>query len=149
MDLDYVSRTRSGLRDPKTPKANQSGFLVIASVEGRKRTKVVEPAQSVVIGFGTASPILLVQHHNLKSVTSTPPKDDFWGELEKATSHISDTTFKITQKDHAQHGNLENEKDGIDDLASTCANTTGSAFGVRVSAGKDREGRDENNDDEQ
>ncbi|KAJ7074813.1 hypothetical protein C8F01DRAFT_1225217 [Mycena amicta] len=41
-----LSRTRSGLCDPKTPRANKSGFLAIASVEGRQVTNVVEPARS-------------------------------------------------------------------------------------------------------
>ncbi|KAJ7072442.1 hypothetical protein C8F01DRAFT_1076456 [Mycena amicta] len=57
-----LSRTGSGLCDPKTPRANKGGFLAIANIEDRKMTKVVEPAQSAgreglliwsgTVGFG-------------------------------------------------------------------------------------------------
>ncbi|KAJ7060398.1 hypothetical protein C8F01DRAFT_1231625 [Mycena amicta] len=118
--------------------------------------------------------VALMRKVYLKCVTSDPPKDDFWGELEKAAGSISDAAFKaaeekdnpkptpaqvaarlskiyksIVEKDRAMHGNLDNEKDGIDDLASGRAGVTGSAFGARAGGRSEREGPGEDEGDEQ
>ncbi|KAJ7074431.1 hypothetical protein C8F01DRAFT_1075909 [Mycena amicta] len=63
-----LSRTESGLCDPKTPRANRSGFLVIASVEDLRMTMVVGSAQSA----GMENPTVLVTLQGKDETTEIP-----------------------------------------------------------------------------
>ncbi|KAJ7055142.1 hypothetical protein C8F01DRAFT_1234899 [Mycena amicta] len=106
---DNLSRTESGLCDPKTPRANRSGFLVIASVEDLRMTMVVGSAQSavptcpIVVSYiklrQRSNPVAWPKPHN-PLYPVTPPRHAVVG-----TAHLSSSLTEATGGD-GQRNNI-------------------------------------------